>query len=222
MSARHQDTVTRQPQLVPRDQRRHATVKWLKLGGLAGLGLCAVSIPLTVAIVMSTTGTSDLLTIGGISPKHPHETHARAVAGTGCAPTRGYYALTFEDGPLPESTPALVRALEQAKAVATFFGVGERAAGRESLVELQRSVGQIANETYSRPHMTRVSQARRYQEMRRRPESSTTRMRSSDPRSARPVPPWTPVPTAAACNRCTGPSTPLTAQRRRNRSSRAR
>lgn len=146
--------------------RRAAVGKWMNLLGLAVLGTCAVSIPLTVAIVLTTTGASDVLTLGALSPRHQHRTPARAIAGMRCVASRGYYALTVDGGPFPSTTPELVAALRNARAVATFFDVGARAAGGgQELVELQRTVGQVANETYSAPHMTRVSQARRYQEL---------------------------------------------------------
>lgn len=148
-----------------RTHDQHKLIKWLKLAGLSVIGICTVSIPLTVAIVLSTTGASDVLTLGGISPKHHHQTAAEAIADIRCVPKRGYYALTFDDGPLPSTTRQLVAALAKARAVAVFFDVGMRAGHRQDLVELQRSVGQVANETYSAPDMTRVSQARRYEEL---------------------------------------------------------
>ncbi len=147
------------------DDARHRLGKRLKLVGLAFLGLCTVSIPVTIAFALSTTGTSDLLTIDGLAPKSAHQTPARTVASLGCAATRGYYALTFDDGPSPDATPRLVARLHEARAVATFFDVGERAAAHQDLVDLQRSVGLVANHSFSHPHMAQVSQARRLQEL---------------------------------------------------------
>ena len=143
----------------------HTTAKWLKLAGLAGLGICTVSIPLTVAIVFTATGASDVLTLGAVSPKHRHATPAKAIADIRCTATRGYYALTFDDGPFPSTTRDLVSSLTRARAVAMFFDIGQRAAARQDLVELQRTVGQVANESYSGQDLTAVSQARRYQEL---------------------------------------------------------
>jgi peptidoglycan/xylan/chitin deacetylase (PgdA/CDA1 family) len=139
--------------------------KWMKLAGLCALGICTVSIPLTVALALSATGASGVLTLGDVTPRHQHQTPAKAVANDRCVAKRGYYALTFDDGPLPATTRQLVTALAKAGAVGTFFDIGERAAAHQNLVELQRSVGQVANETYTAPDMTRVSQARRYQEL---------------------------------------------------------
>lgn len=146
--------------------RRRRFVKGLKLALLALLGLCTVSIPVTVALILSASGTSDLITIGGVArEKHQHQTPAQAVARQRCVASRGYYALTFDDGPLPGTTQRLVARLRKANAVATFFDIGERAAARPDLVELQRSVGQVASHSYSHPHMPEVSHARRLQEL---------------------------------------------------------
>ena len=70
-----------------------------------------------------------------------------------CSPTKGYYALTFDDGPYPETTTRLVGALKDAGAVATFFDVGERAAAHPDLVERQRTAGQVANHSYTHAHL---------------------------------------------------------------------
>lgn len=149
----------------PAVHRSPPLLKWLKLAGLSVLGICTVSIPLTVAFIFTTTGASDVLTLGNISPKHRHQTPANAIADIRCTAKHGYYALTFDDGPFISTTRDLVAALTRARAVATFFDVGERAAAHQDLVELQRSVGQVANETYSAPDLTAVSQSRRYQEL---------------------------------------------------------
>ena len=145
--------------------RRRKLGKWLKLAGLAMVGLCTVSIPVTVALALSATGTSDLLTLGDMAPKQHHATPAKEVAGLRCVAKRGYYALTFDDGPSVDTTPRIVEALRKAKAVATFFDVGADAAAHPGLVELQRGVGQVANHGYSHSHLSQVSDARRVQEL---------------------------------------------------------
>lgn len=144
---------------------RQKVIKWLKLAGLSLAGLCTVSIPVTVAIVLSTTGASDVLTLGGVAPRHHHQTPAQTIAGMRCVATRGHYALTFDDGPFLSTTRHLVEVLAKHSTVAVFFDVGWRADRHPDLVELQRRVGLVANETYSASDMTRLSQARRYQEL---------------------------------------------------------
>lgn len=145
--------------------RRRQLVKWTALSGFAVLGMCAVSVPLTVAVVLSTTGASDLITLGSIDPRRHHTTPARAIADLRCVPTRGHYALTVDGGPMPATSARLVAALSASRGVATFFDVGQRAAAHQDLVELQRSVGVVANQAYSGRRMTEVSQDRRYQEL---------------------------------------------------------
>jgi peptidoglycan/xylan/chitin deacetylase (PgdA/CDA1 family) len=51
---------------------------------------------------------------------------ARALGVPLTAPRPGVVSLTFDDGPHPEGTPAVLEALEQAQAQATFFLVGEQ------------------------------------------------------------------------------------------------
>ncbi len=49
--------------------------------------------------------------------------------------TRGQVALTFDDGPHPESTPALLAALDAAEARATFFVLVDRAERHPELLQ---------------------------------------------------------------------------------------
>ena len=56
------------------------------------------------------------------------------------------FALTFDDGPGPESTPGLLEVLARHRAKATFFLVGERIQANPSLVEAIAAAGhEIAN-----------------------------------------------------------------------------
>jgi peptidoglycan/xylan/chitin deacetylase (PgdA/CDA1 family) len=58
-------------------------------------------------------------------------------------------ALTFDDGPHPVFTPALLEVLARHRARATFFMVGVAAAARPDLVEQVRGAGhEVANHTY--------------------------------------------------------------------------
>lgn len=59
-----------------------------------------------------------------------------------CGPrgSRGV-ALTFDDGPDPATTPAILRALERAGARATFFVVGRKAEQHETLVAAMARAG---------------------------------------------------------------------------------
>jgi peptidoglycan-N-acetylglucosamine deacetylase len=62
-------------------------------------------------------------------------------------------ALTFDDGPDPEVTPAVLELLAAAGARATFFCVGNRAEGHADLVAAIRAGGHgVENHTYSHPN----------------------------------------------------------------------
>jgi peptidoglycan/xylan/chitin deacetylase (PgdA/CDA1 family) len=62
-------------------------------------------------------------------------------------------ALTFDDGPDPEVTPAVLQSLETAGARATFFCVGNRAEAHPELVAAIRAGGHgVENHTYSHPN----------------------------------------------------------------------
>jgi len=136
----------------------------LKLGVLAILGIGTVSLPVTLALVLSATGASDVLTIG-TTPQREHASPAAAVERSRCVATHGYYALTFEGGPDAATTRRLVAVLERSRAVATFFDVGRDAARRLDLVELQRTVGQVASNGYSGTPLTALTPEQRIAEL---------------------------------------------------------
>ncbi len=69
-------------------------------------------------------------------------------------------ALTFDDGPHPQYTPALLRILKQNNVPATFFLVGEQAEKYPELVRAEASAGHsIANHTYHHVSLPRIPQA---------------------------------------------------------------
>ena len=145
--------------------RRHRLVKRLRLGGLCAVGICTVSVPVTAALGLSATGTSDVLTLGDLPEPAIHHTPDDAVAGLRCTARAGTYALTFDGGPVAGATDRVVAALTTAGGLGTFFDRGEQAAAHPALVDLQRGVGQVANGGYTGVALTRVSQARRVQEL---------------------------------------------------------
>lgn len=66
------------------------------------------------------------------------------------AVTPQYIALTFDDGPSPETTVLLLDGLKERGAHATFFLIGEQIDGMEGVVKRMRDEGhQIGNHTYS-------------------------------------------------------------------------
>jgi len=62
-------------------------------------------------------------------------------------------ALTFDDGPHPKFTPALLRVLDKYKVKATFFMIGQKMEAYPNIVKGVSDRGHvIANHTYTHPH----------------------------------------------------------------------
>jgi peptidoglycan/xylan/chitin deacetylase (PgdA/CDA1 family) len=82
------------------------------------------------------------------------------------AACNGYVALTYDDGPHPSSTPALLSALQAAGAKATFFTLGSR---EQQYPDLLRRIDQagmtIGNHTWSHPHLTQIGTSQVQQEI---------------------------------------------------------
>ncbi len=72
-------------------------------------------------------------------------------------PTRKEIALTFDDGPNPAKTPALLDALDKAQAPATFFVVGSRAEQTPDILRRMAQRGdEVENHSYTHPNMNLV------------------------------------------------------------------
>jgi len=72
-------------------------------------------------------------------------------------PSRRQIALTFDDGPHPDCTPGILKALADARAKATFFLVGEKAEQRPDLVKAEFAAGHsVGNHTYHHVNLTRI------------------------------------------------------------------
>jgi len=70
------------------------------------------------------------------------------------SPYRKWVTLTFDDGPNPKKTPALLDALAAAKAPATFFIVGSRAELAPDLIRRMASEGHdVENHSYTHPNI---------------------------------------------------------------------
>lgn len=80
-------------------------------------------------------------------------------------------ALTFDDGPDPEGTPALLERLAAHGAKATFFMIGMRAAKHPQLVEAVHRAGHaIGNHTWDHPSLPLVSRVERRRQLLRTAE----------------------------------------------------
>ena len=74
------------------------------------------------------------------------------------APEKNYIALTFDDGPHRGTTDRLLDGLAERDAKATFFLVGEEAAGNRDLVIRMGAEGhQVGNHTWSHSHLDELS-----------------------------------------------------------------
>lgn len=77
-------------------------------------------------------------------------------------------ALTFDDGPHPESTPRLLDALKRREARATFFLVGKRARAHPDLVDRVAKEGHaIGNHTWDHHSLPQLSSRERRLSVRR-------------------------------------------------------
>ncbi len=69
-------------------------------------------------------------------------------AGEGEAPEPRYVALTFDDGPRPDTTGPLLEGLAQRGVTVTFFVIGEQVPGNEELIRrMVRDGHQVGSHT---------------------------------------------------------------------------
>ncbi|MDG6101469.1 polysaccharide deacetylase family protein [Dactylosporangium aurantiacum] len=80
----------------------------------------------------------------------------------------GHVGLTFDDGPDPATTGALLSALLAAGARATFFNIGRRARADPSLVRAQQAAGMwTGNHSWTHAHLTELGSAQMSSEISR-------------------------------------------------------
>lgn len=93
-------------------------------------------------------------------------------------------ALTFDDGPYPETTPSLLAALGDAQA--TFFLWGEHAAAHPELVRAIAAAGHVlGNHSWTHPRLTGLDTRARDREI-RRTQDLLTRLTGTRPILFRP------------------------------------
>ncbi|MFI5916721.1 polysaccharide deacetylase family protein [Dactylosporangium sp. NPDC051541] len=98
----------------------------------------------------------------------------------------GYVALTFDDGPDPRSTAALVAALRRGGARATLFTIGRNARAYPRLLRSARDAGMwIGNHSWSHPDLTRLTAPRARAEM-LRTQALLQKLAGTSPRLFRP------------------------------------
>jgi peptidoglycan/xylan/chitin deacetylase (PgdA/CDA1 family) len=109
-------------------------------------------------------------TLNGLLPRSLFLTRGRelrigSALGNASGPA---ISLTFDDGPHPEHTPALLDELEAAKIEVTFFIVGEQAEKHPDLVRRIAEAGhELGNHTWTHSEPRRTSTARFLSELRR-------------------------------------------------------
>lgn len=71
-----------------------------------------------------------------------------------------YIAITFDDGPNPETTPKLLKMLAERNIKATFFVLGSRAAASPEILRAMVAAGhEVANHSWNHPQLTKVGVA---------------------------------------------------------------
>jgi peptidoglycan-N-acetylglucosamine deacetylase len=71
-----------------------------------------------------------------------------------------YIAMTFDDGPNPETTPRLLEILRQRNIKVTFFVLGNMVAKHPEVLKMIADEGhEIGSHSWSHPQLTRISQA---------------------------------------------------------------
>jgi peptidoglycan/xylan/chitin deacetylase (PgdA/CDA1 family) len=85
-----------------------------------------------------------------------------------------FVGLTFDDGPHPDSTPALLAALEAAQATATFFLWGERVRRHPRHARALRMAGMsLGNHSFTHPHLTGLTTGELVDELARTQQAIT-------------------------------------------------
>jgi len=96
-------------------------------------------------------------------------------------------ALTFDDGPDPQNTPALLDLLATRNIRATFFCIGQRVAGQTALVQRMAAEGhEIENHTFRHSPATNLFSVARLREELRLAQAEIQRASGRAPRFFRP------------------------------------
>lgn len=86
-----------------------------------------------------------------------HDPAGRLIAYSSTHVDGPYIAITFDDGPNPETTPKLLKILKQRGIHATFFVLGSRAAQSPDLLrEMAQEGHEIGNHSWSHPQLPKI------------------------------------------------------------------
>jgi len=129
---------------------------------LAGLVLTPLSGPLKYFLVIAVLVA--LLTILAIGAAW---IRSQLYVRTICKgkPDRNMIAITFDDGPDPRNTPAILKILQKYDAKASFFIIGKKAEGNESLVlDIYNAGHTVGNHSYAHSNLFPVHSVNRISE----------------------------------------------------------
>lgn len=148
----------------PTRRCRWKALALLAVVGLAGAGMAVKH--LAAARQRTATFVAPSLPLGTLMPVDTLTSKGRAMTQGGAA--RGGFHLTFDDGPHPVHTPALLDWLKANRIHATFFLVGENAVRYPELVRRIAAEGhQLGNHTWSHANLTKLSEAKARSEIQR-------------------------------------------------------
>lgn len=87
-----------------------------------------------------------------------HNEKELKVVDRGIDPSKPMVALTFDDGPNPNSTPRILDALENNKAVATFFDLGYLVDRYPEVTKREEAIGcEVGNHSYNHKNFNKLS-----------------------------------------------------------------
>lgn len=113
---------------------------------------------LSLVMVAAVGAAAGLAAASPASAAHPHPHQHRC--------RNGYVGLTFDDGPTPGTTTALLDALVAGGARATFFNIGANEEQHPELVRAEVAAGMwIGNHTWSHPHLTQIGEPAAFEEI---------------------------------------------------------
>jgi peptidoglycan-N-acetylglucosamine deacetylase len=117
----------------------------------------AVPSPSPTAITPPTATASAVPSPSPTVAPTPSPATLAATAGPSTGLTKSVY-FTFDDGPNPIWTPAILSLLEESRAQASFFVIGENAKAWPGLVEREARDGDtVGDHTWSHPNLTELS-----------------------------------------------------------------
>jgi len=134
--------------MIPSPKHHLSPAERLGLGSLTLAGVTAFAAPaLSVAILMF------FLTCCGVAPFFPKVSFFLPIISQG-KKNKTTIALTFDDGPCPDSTPYILHLLAQNNITATFFIIGEKAAQYPELIKKILENGHsIGNHSWSHDNL---------------------------------------------------------------------